>query len=367
MPGNVAGAAKPSMKDQPRSQLLSHIVSRWSNRTEDIAVDALGFILSRSRRARAALQSVVETAVQDIGELTGARTQVTGDDGARPDLVVFGRGAKERVIVEAKFWAELTENQPGAYLARLPDDGIASALLFVAPEKRLESLWIELRRRMQNDAVTSTSTEHDGLKCLPVGNGQRVLVLTSWRLMLGRMLTSAIAADDPIASDIHQLQALCEQQDATAFLPIKAEEFAPAIPRRILQVNQLVDDAVSIARAQRFVNTDGLIATPQRYGYGRYLRLGSQDADRWGGAWFGVNLELWAKFADTPLGLTFSDNKGWNPAVVPVPELRQVLGEKRWAGTRYTVPVYLPTGMERNAVLEDVVGQLSELAGLIGA
>lgn len=355
------------MNDQPHSQLLSHIVSRWSNRTEDIAVDALGFILSRSRGARAALQRVIETAVQDVGELTGAKAQATGDDGARPDLVVFGRGGKERVIVEAKFWAELTENQPATYIARLPDDDEASTLLFVAPEKRLESLWIELSRRIQNEAVTSTFTEHDGLKCLPVGNGQQFLMLTSWRLMLDRMLTSTIAAEDPIASDIQQLQALCEQQDAAAFLPIKAEEFAPAIPRRIRQLHQLVDDAVSRARAQGFVNTDGLIATPQRYGYGRYLRLGSQDADRWGGAWFGVNLELWAKFADTPLGLTFSDNKGWNPAVVPVHELRQVLGEERWAGTRYTVPVYLPTGMERNAVLEYVVGQLSELAGLIGA
>ena len=133
-------------------------VSRWSNRTEDIAVDALGFILSRSRAARTALRNIIETAVQDIGELTGAKTQVTGDDGARPDLVVFGRGGKERVIVEAKFWAELTENQPGTYLARLPDDNAASALLFVAPEKRLESLWIELRRRMQYETVTSTST-----------------------------------------------------------------------------------------------------------------------------------------------------------------------------------------------------------------
>ena len=187
-------------------------VSRWSNRTEDIAVDALGFILSRSRAARTALRNIIETAVQDIGELTGAKTQVTGDDGARPDLVVFGRGGKERVIVEAKFWAELTENQPGTYLARLPDD----------------------------------------------------------------------------------------------------------------------------------------------------------NADRWGGAWIGVNLELWAEVADTPVWLTFSDND-WNGDVISAHELRQILGEECWAGTPNSIPVYLPIGMERNAVLEAVVEQLSELAGLIGS
>ena len=354
------------MNDQPHSQLFSHIVSRWSNRTEDIAVDALGFILSRSRAARTALQSIIETAVQHVGELTSAKTQVAGDDGARPDLVIFGSGGKERIIVEAKFWAELTENQPGTYLARLLDDDIASVLLFVAPEKRLESLWIELRRRMQNEADTSTCIEHDGLKCLPVGNGQRFLMLTSWRLMLDRMLTSAIAADDPIMSDMQQLQALCEQQDAAAFLPIKVEEFAPAIPRRIRQLHQLVDDAVSRAAQQHFVNTDNLIAASQRYGYGRYLKLGSEDADQWGGAWFGVNLELWAEFADTPLWLTFSDND-WNGEVIPAQELRQVLGEERWAGTPNSIPVYLPTGVERKAVLDVIVKQLADIANLIGA
>ena len=354
------------MNDKPHSQLLSHIVSRWSNRTEDIAVDALGFILSRSRAARAALQSVIETEVQDIGELTGAKTQVTGYDGTRPDLILFGPGGNERVIVEAKFWAELTENQPGTYLARLSNGDAASALLFVAPEKRQESLWIELRRRMQNEALPSTSAEHDGLKFLPVGNGQRFLMLTSWRLMLDRMLTSAIAADDLIASDIQQLQTLCEQQDATAFLPINAQEFAPAIPRRIRMLHQLIDDAVSKARAQRFVNTDGLIATPQRYGYGRYLRLGGENADRWGGAWFGVNLELWAEFADTPVWLTFSDND-WNGDVIPAQKLRQILGKERWADTLNSIPIYLPTGMERKAVLDEIVNQLAEIANLIGA
>ena len=74
------------MNDQTHSLLLSHIVSRWSNRTEDIAVDALGFVLSRSRAARTALKGVLETSIHDIGELTHAKTQVTGSDGARPDL-----------------------------------------------------------------------------------------------------------------------------------------------------------------------------------------------------------------------------------------------------------------------------------------
>ncbi len=182
------------MNDQSYSQLLSHIVSRWSNRTEDIAVDALGFILSRSRAARNALQGVVEALAPSVGELTSARTQVSSSDGARPDLVVYGSEDRERVIVEAKFWAGLTDNQPESYLARLPDDGETSVLLFVAPEARLETLWIELRRRTRHDAGVADRSEVGGVKCMPIDSGQRYLVLSSWRMVLDRMLTSAVAS-----------------------------------------------------------------------------------------------------------------------------------------------------------------------------
>lgn len=205
------------MNDQSHSQLLSHIVSRWSNRTEDIAVDALGFILSRSRAARNALRGVVEAVAPRVGELTSARTQVSGSDGARPDLVVYGSEDRERVIVEAKFWAGLTENQPESYLARLPDDGETSVLLFVAPEARLETLWIELQRRTRYDASVADRSVVGGVKCMPIDSGQRHLLLSSWRMVLDRMLTSAVAAADPIEADVRQLQALCEREDAGAF------------------------------------------------------------------------------------------------------------------------------------------------------
>ena len=353
------------MNDQTHSQLLSHIVSRWSNRTEDIAVDALGFILTRSRAARTALQSVIENTVPGIGKLTYAKTQVTGSDGARPDLAVYGNDERERIIVEAKFWAGLTENQPGTYLARLPEDGATSVLLFVAPEARLESIWAELLRRSQRGSNIADATEYDGGKCVQVGNSQRYLMLTSWRLMLDRMLTSAVAAADPIESDIRQLQALCEQEDATAFLPIKAEEFAPSIPRRILQLNQLIDDVVTRSRERGFVNTTGLNATPQKHGYGRYLKLGSEQTDRWGGAWFGVDAELWAQFAETPLWLTFYSGGNWGKKVLSVDELKQRLGSDVWVNTSRSIPVHLPHGVEYSAVLDAVVDRLSELADRI--
>ena len=347
------------MNRQPHSQLLTHIVSKWTNRTEDVAVDALGFILIRSRSARTALQGVLETFVPNIGALTDIKTQVPGEDGARPDLVVFGNDGAERVLIEAKFWAGLTENQPGAYLARLPLDDTPSVLLFVAPEARLESLWNELLRRTDGSSSSAGDSQHDGIKCRLLNRGRQYLILTSWRMLLDRMLVSCTASADSIESDIRQLQALCEQQDTTAFLPIKPEEFAPVFPRRMLQLNQLIDDAVERALERGIVKTGLLRKTPLTHGYGRYLKLGSERGNRWAGAWFGVNIDLWAEYEDTPLWLMFSHWDG----VLPLAEVRQALGDDIWTNTPNMVPVHLPTRVEKDRVLAEILELFEELAG----
>lgn len=343
------------------SQLLAHVVSRLTNRAEDAAVESLGFILSRSRAARVALRDVLETCVRDIGELTGAETQVAGSDGARPDLVVYGHRGEDRVLIEAKFWAELTENQPGAYLARLPVDATPSVLLFVSPEKRLESLSIEVLRRLEDEAPLAESAKHPGIKCVRVQGGHRYILITSWRLLLDQMLAATIASADAIESDIRQLQSLCDQQDDAAFLPIQPGEFAPAFPRRMLQLNLLIDDAVEQAKEAGIVNTDQLRKTPYPYGYGRYIKLGNEPEKRWAGAWFGVNFELWSEFQETPLWLIFGS---W-PGVMPLSELHKAFGKDMSAYAAHSIPVHLPTGVERDGVLAAIVEHLADLADAI--
>ena len=354
-----ASVCKPPMTRN--SQLLAHVVSKLTNRAEDAAVESMGFILSRSRAARIALRDVLEICVRDIGELTGAKTQVGGSDGARPDLVVYGHRGEDRALIEAKFWAELTENQPGSYLARLPADTRPSVLLFVSPEKRLESLSMEVLRRLEDEAPFPEPTKHPGIKCMQVQGGHRYILFTSWRLLLDRMLAAAIASADAIESDIRQLHALCDQQDSAAFLPIHPGEFAPAFPRRMLQLNLLIDDAVEQAKEAGIVNTDQLRKTPYPYGYGHYIKLGSERGNRWAGAWFGVNFELWFEFQETPLWLMFSS---W-PGVLPMNELHKAFGKDLLAYAANSIPLHLPTGLERDGVLAAIVEHLADLADAI--
>ena len=92
--------------------LLAHLASRLTGRTETLATEALGYILGRSVAARRALRAMVSEGANDVGEIVSARTEVTGEENERVDLVGFDADGDERVLVEAKFWAGLTDNQP---------------------------------------------------------------------------------------------------------------------------------------------------------------------------------------------------------------------------------------------------------------
>ena len=60
----------------------------------------------------------------------------------------------EILIIEAKFWASLTENQPISYLKRLKENSI---LLFVCPTLRKNSLFVELKKKLTDENIIFTS------------------------------------------------------------------------------------------------------------------------------------------------------------------------------------------------------------------
>ena len=271
--------------------LLAHLAGSLSRHPENIAVEALGYILKSEPTLRV-MEAVLKEGGADVGTIARVRTQFSEGE-TRPDLVGLDRHGDKWVSVEAKFWAGLTENQPNAYLERL-DPG--KSLLFVAPESRIPTLWSELRRLAGVEDVRPDSDE-TGFKSVTTGAGKRMMLI-SWRRLLDRL---EAAGDSQLRSEIQQLRGLADRYDADAFLPLRQAEFAPEIPRRLLGLRHLVDDATIGAVNQGYADISGLKVTPMIHGYGRYLSL------RGGGAWFGIASDLWAKgsFPDTPLWLRF--------------------------------------------------------------
>lgn len=162
--------------------VLSHLALRFAEHPENLATEALGFILGRSHEARTALAALARQIGFDCPNDLVYQAQVSGDSGARPDLVGTGSDGLVRVVLEAKFWAGLTEAQPVTYLASLRVTG--GLLLFIAPAQRLDTLWTELLRR-------TTEAGHSGAPSVTPAPEQRqlrindlILAVISWRALL---------------------------------------------------------------------------------------------------------------------------------------------------------------------------------------
>lgn len=137
----------------------------------------------------------------------------------------------------------------------------------------------------------------------------------------------------------------------------------PDVPRRIPELQRLVDDAAARGLQAGWADVTGFRVTAQWWGYGRYLRLAGAQA------WFGIDYHEWAhQPPDTPLWLWFTPKsllrKKTRGALDPLrrknpPELFDAAGG-------LVVPVPAPVEVERPAVLDRVVGRLEEVAELIG-
>lgn len=326
--------------------LLAYLVPRVTRSTENTAIEALGYILSNSPAARNALDEVLRSLGADIDPIARVETEASDEKKGRPDLAGFDEHGRERLLIEVKFWAGLQPGQPNGYLARLKRNNAArpSALLFVAPAARSETLWAEVRRRARDKCELSEAPDR---RSAAIVGSERRLMLTSWRDLLGGMAARASEAGESAAElDIRQLRGLTTRMDQEAFLPLRPEELAPEIPRRLVRLPGLVDDATDRGREAGWL-TRVSVRTPWRYGYRRRFTLFGARA------WFQVDFGSWAQRGETPLWLRFTQTSA--KGEVGLPAIRRAL---QLPSDARHVPIHLPVGVEYDAVLDDVVDQL---------
>ena len=334
--------------------LLAHLAWSLSSRHEDLAVETLGFIL-KSTSARRSLVQLVNEGGADIGEIRSVRTQVGGADQTRPDLVGYGGDGSECLLMEAKFWAGLTSNQPNAYLERLPQRKV---LLFIAPISRIATLWAELCR-LSGASRSLPITKGEDFKSAVSRKDEtdyKHLMLISWTYVLDCLENSD---ESDMLTEIKQLRGFVNRVDETGFPPLGTEEFAPVFPRRLLGLMKLIDDASEISAKEEYADTKGLKTTPRYQGYGRYMRLAGAVV------WFGIDSYRWAggRFPDTPLWLLFEqwksedigDLERTRKALEPL-ECREPPACFDEVDT-VLVPIHLPVGVEYQVVVHPKMGQ----------
>ena len=146
--------------------------------------------------------------VREVGIHWIAR-EVTGEAGERPDFVVRDGAGEECCIVEAKFWAGLTDNQPLMYLRRLAGRE-GTAVAFVCRPSRIDALWAELRVRCSQGNVGLAETHIRGGRAALTTLGPLLAVL-SWEVLLTHLLQEAERQqDESAATDLRQVVGLAD-------------------------------------------------------------------------------------------------------------------------------------------------------------
>ena len=346
------------------SSLIAYLVPKLTGQVENAATEALGYILNRSDGAMQALNDLLREGGLDIEPIVRVETQVTYPDGSRPDMAGYDNNNVARLLVEAKFGASLGGGQASGY-AQLLDQPGPAVLMFLAPERRMPILWTSIEREMKELSKLGNIASPPGVKRAEVlWQEHRAtalqLVLTSWIRLLDRM--DALGEYESVKSDISQLRALAQREDAQVFLPIHAEELGPDFPRRVVVFNQLVDHVVDGNGVPNgWLDIKGLQATSRRYGYGRYCRFVGLENQ----LWLGVNHERWAESADTPLWLRLWTLTGSSEDEIARKMNVQIVEGIYDSGKNSWIPIHLKTGLDYDEVLDDVVFQLKKIREIL--
>ena len=333
--------------------LLAYLVPKLNRQVENAATDALGYILNKSTRCMEAMNNLLQASGLDVAPVVRVDTQVTYEDGSRPDMVGYDDGNMKRLLVEAKFWAPLLEGQASGYAQQFDHPGPA-VLMFICPEVRTPTIWNEIRRQMERESSLEPVDSPTDVRRAKVLGTQRHLMLISWIRLLDSM--SALAGDAGVESDIRQLRGLALRQATSAFLPLHADELGPESVRRMGGFWRVAEAAINEGSDQ------GLIKI-ERWGQwfggrGYSLRLDGLSG------WFGVDSDHWGRNGDTPLWLYIYDVA---PAALPQTlrdKLRPAVNASR---NEIYVPVYPKTNAEEAEVVDDILSQLRMIADAINA
>ena len=339
--------------------LFGFLAHRFVAQQENLATEALWYLLDRSEVARSALIRTLRQAHAVLPDSLSFRTQASDKDQAIPDLVGVDSSGNQVLIAEAKFWAGLTGAQPVTYIRRLENIG-GGTLAVIAPNARLELLWPTLVRRCEDAGiVVSDADGGPEFRSARIDPGGR-LILLSWRSLVGSIHSALeLAGEARLSSDALQLQGLCERMDMEAFLPLASEELTGSTGRRMIQFNQLLDDAHGLLTKWQGFDGRGVRASAGSGWYGKYFKMHGFACLLHTNAW------QWGSLAFTPLWLRVK-GADWKPS----PAVAEALEPLRHhhdievfsSPDGHDVPLMIPIGEERDAVLRHIMTQLEKVA-----
>ena len=332
--------------------VLAHVVSSSSLAPEPAATQALAYILWEPEALSAFVAGLAFTGVSFEPSRVEAETALGA---CRPDVSIYDGHGVNRVLVENKFWAGLTDAQPKEYLKELPRDENASLLVFIVPTARVPSIWGELVRRCGELEVGLSGEVRGDATVSAKLSGNRVIAVTCWERVL-----DGLEVVRSVQSDVTQLRALTRTMDAEVFLPIRPEELTDVdLARRLINYVDLVQPIVEELKQRGVANTTGVRKVHTDHTRGRYLYMHGCL-----GLWLGVDLDLWRDLGTTPLWWVISA-KEWSGVKRVWDELDRMFDDICTRNGSKCLPIRLRTGVERDIVIAHAADQMVAIADRI--
>jgi hypothetical protein len=309
-----------------RNSLLAHIASNFISEYENVANSSVAYLLNEYPASQAALKNILGVDKVPTYYITEMSTTSNG----RPDVTGLDKNGEKAIIIEGKFWANLTENQPNNYLKELSNGG---KILFLAPDKRLTSLNLEIIKRLN-------------------GENDRV-VISSWKNFLELIETENNKNHNPhLASDLIQLKELCQKMDTEGMPPLSMSDLDPMNGRVASQFSDVIDECNPILGDWNHADFKGLKTQSAKYGHGFYFRSHNFtcylcfDSNNW-----------YVRENHTPIWLSIKD-QDWKDSE----KINQALSDfdsTNSHGGDYGI--LLHTGMDKSQVVDHIAEKVKEV------
>jgi hypothetical protein len=346
---------------------LAYIADQYRHKKEDVATDALTYLLSRHKTARVAFKSFVAECGYPLPKIHSivSRTREANGVGV-PDIQISDRNDCCCAIVENKFWAGLTNNQPLGYFKKLSPEGL---ILFLVPEARITTLWTCLQmlclnagrpiEQLQDKRFSGRSARHH-------------LCVASWEKLIPYLRTSLDITDTQDSKAlvfIDQLWEVCEvakqehiQEHIEAFDSIEITD--KHMGRRVKNYSYLATAIAKAAAEKQFFRQlpDKRQQSWNSCGEGYSGRYGEMAGYI---SWIGFDADNWSTRAISPLWLSFDDEDD-------IDELSDLFDHEIQAKTCFKVdgprggpalilPIPITPGVETDNLIEDAVAWLQTI------
>jgi hypothetical protein len=347
--------------------LLGAIIGKFTNQFENVATEGLAHIIGSSEMVRKQLLTYLNTKFvlpEAMHSDFDISTQFSdSNDASIPDLALQFPG-QQKLLIEVKFWAKLTKNQPLTYLQKLNQQN-GECLFFLVPQQRIPILKNEIIQKMELEIGGKIAYEFSGNNI--IFNDFASIGLLSWEELMGFLIERVDSTEPHLKADLDQLQQMILKMLSPDFLPFEVGDFDFNAYRKYTQMIELIDATVD---ANPNYNTKNLSYGGGRNSFQRWFLIGD---------YYTAGLELHARYWEEhahPIWLVLYGSTWQNKGKVPFPEMSLFEAKIKEAELDFLVisengyrklvfPISIPFGQDKETCLLEIQKQMNKICSYL--